>query len=173
MRKFFRRNWIVIFVITCLLSCFGIQEYAAAGYDDSLHFSDSIWENQETGYQIYLDDKAELLTPAEEEQLLETLKEITAYGHVAFVTIRQNNYYSSQQFADEYYYEHFGYESGTVFLIDMYNREIWIHSNGDIYKRVTTSYANTITDNVYTYASDGEYFHCAHKAFEQVLTLLQ
>lgn len=59
------------------------------------------------------------------------------------------------------------------FLIDMDNRNIWIHSDGAVYKVITTSYANTITDNVYRYASAGDYYECAAKAYEQITDLLK
>ena len=55
----------------------------------------------------------------------------------------------------------------------MAKRKIWIHSNGEIYKTITESYADTITDNIYTYASKKEYYNCASKAFEQELALLK
>ena len=46
-------------------------------------------------------------------------------------------------------------------------------SNFLSYDIITKSYANTITDNVYTFASDEEYFDCANTAFEQINTLLE
>ena len=63
--------------------------------------------------------------------------------------------------------------NGTLFLIDMDNRELYIFSDGDVYRTVTTSYANVITDNIYTYASDGDYFTCADNAFDQIASLLE
>lgn len=55
----------------------------------------------------------------------------------------------------------------------MYNRNIWIHSNGKIYSTVTSSYADTITDNVYRYASSKDYYMCTYKVYEQELALLK
>ena len=128
--------------------------------------------NPDTGYQTVIEDDAELLSEEEEAALQELLEEITAYGNVAFKTI-DNNYMSTENYARSYYKDMFGTASGTLFLIDMDNRIIWIHSDGAVYKVITTAYANTITDNVYRYASDEEYFVCAQKAFEQMLSLLQ
>ena len=54
----------------------------------------------------------------------------------------------------------------------MDNRELCLISNGDISKAITNSYADTITDNVYSYASDGDYYRCALKVFQQVHALL-
>lgn len=144
-------------------------------------FADTSWypsmnsagENSETGYRIYMDDWADLLTSTEEEQIKLLMEPITAHGHVAFVTLSENPVYSTENYVTEYYYDHFGSASGTVLIIDMDERYIWIHSNGEIYKTVTTAYANTITDNCYRYASDADYYQCAAIAFEQINALLE
>lgn len=133
----------------------------------------SVYENQETSYEVIIDDSADLLSEEEEDALLEEMKPITKFGNVAFVSILDNPSYSTQNYVSEYYRNHFGKSSGTVFIIDMDERYIWIHSDGAIYKQITTSYANTITDNVYDYASDEEYYDCASLAFEQIYTVLE
>lgn len=130
------------------------------------------YTNPDTGYQAVIEDDAELLSEEERLALTEMLEEITAYGNVAFKTIDDNSM-STESYARSYYKDMFGTASGTLFLIDMENRIIWIHSDGAVYKVITTAYANTITDNVYRYASDKAYFVCAQKAFEQILSLLK
>lgn len=133
----------------------------------------SAYENPDTYYEVIICDEADLLTDEEEETLLEDMKPITEYGNVAFVSISENPYHSTKSYAREFYESYFGQDSGTVFLIDMDERYIWIQSDGAIYKRITTSYADTITDNVYSYASDQEYYCCASKAYSQIYTLLE
>lgn len=128
--------------------------------------------NESTGYDVYIDDWAQLLTSSEEDKLCDIMGPITAYGNVAFVSIDYNPYYSVEDYAQNYGDSLFGNESYTIFVIDMDYRKICIYSDGDIYKTITKAYANTITDNVYTYASDGEYYACAAHAFEQINTLL-
>ena len=54
----------------------------------------------------------------------------------------------------------------------MDNRVIYIFSDGGNYKTVTNSKANIITDNIYKYATNGDYYKCSVKAFEQINTLL-
>lgn len=135
-------------------------------------FAEEKYYNDAAGYQVIIEDDADLLSDQEEAALAETMEGITAYGNVAFKSIDYNEY-STERYIRNYYGEMFGSKSGTVFLIDMDNRNIWIHSNGGIYRVVTSSYADTITDNVYRYASDREYFLCANEAFSQMLTLLQ
>lgn len=133
----------------------------------------SSFTNKDTGYHIYIDDKADLLTDDEEDALLENMEAITTYGNVAFISILQNPYYDTDDYAKNYYKTYFGTESGTILLIDMQERYLHIFSNGAIYKVVTTSYANTVTDNVYRYASNGDYFSCANIAFSQIYSLLE
>ena len=91
---------------------------------------------------------------------------------VMFLSVADNPYTTSQPYAENTFRQYFGKESGTILLIDMDNRTIWIFSDGAIYRTVTRSYANTITDNIYTYASDGDYYGCAKSAFEQEARIL-
>ncbi len=95
--------------------------------------AEAVYTNPDTGYQVYVEDEAELLTEAERRELSQAMEEITAYGNAAFVTTRENSR-STERFARNYYTDRFGTDSGTVFVIDMDNRMIWIHSDGAIYK---------------------------------------
>ena len=155
--------------------------YAATGIDgigpgaetvSTDKYYGTVYTNNETGYRVVIEDDAGLLTDDEKSQLAETMKDITPYGDVAFKSIDYNSY-STETYIERYYNSIFGTGSGTVFLIDMDNRNIWIYSDGSIYSTITTAYANVITDNVYTYASDRDYFSCANKAFIQEAALLQ
>ncbi|MDE5966780.1 MAG: TPM domain-containing protein [Lachnospiraceae bacterium] len=130
------------------------------------------YTNEQNGYTAIIEDDASLLSETERQTLLEEMKGITEYGNVAFKTIARNNMGSTGSYASQYYYDKFASNSGTVFLIDMDERNIYIFSNGAIYKTITKSYADTITDNIYTYASKAEYYTCASKAFEQITALL-
>lgn len=52
-----------------------------------------------------------------------------------------------------------------LLLIDMNTRRILLYTDGNVYSMINESYANTITDNIYTYASDGDYDRTVEKAF--------
>lgn len=149
-------------------------EYHAESEDvEPLYFDeDGVYRNAETSYRIIIEDDAGLLNNEEEQDLAALMQEITTYGNVAFKTIDTNNR-GTESYARQYYHDQFGTASGTLFLIDMDNRNIWIHSDGAVYKTITKSYADTITDNVYRYASDGNYYDCASHTYEQILTLLK
>lgn len=120
---------------------------------------------------VVLEDDADLLTEAEEKQLVDIMTPLTEYGHIIFKTIDKNDM-TAEQYAHHYYYDHFGNESGTMLLIDMYNRYIYICSAGNNYNVITNTKADIITDNIYQYASNKEYFKCAQEAFTEIKVLL-
>ncbi len=131
-----------------------------------------LYQNPETNFQVLIEDDAELLSHSEITALTETMKPITEYGNVAFKSVSCNSM-DTDDFARSFYKGKFGKSSGTVFVIDMDNRNIWIFSDGKVYRTITKSYANTITDNVYRKASAAQYFACANEAFTQINTLLE
>ncbi len=161
-----------IHMLLGMLMCAGIfmtnVSVACAGDSSSVQNK----QNPNTGYQVVLEDDANLLTEAQESNLIAVMEDITAYGNVAFHSIDYNSG-TTEGYAKSYYRSLFGTKSGTLFLIDMDNRNIWIFSDGAVYKVISKAYANTITDNVYRYASDGEYYECSAEAFKQIFTLLE
>ena len=50
----------------------------------------------------------------------------------------------------------------------MYNREIRIQSSGTLYKTINNHVADSITDNIYRYASNGDFGKTATMAFRQM-----
>ena len=128
----------------------------------------------ESGYPVYIDDEADLLTASEETQLREAMAPLTAYGAAAFVSTRRSG--NTDLLAESYFDSRISPStaySGAVFMIDMANREIYIFTRGAIEKAVGRAGAYAITDNIYRYASAGNYYQCAASAFEQVLTLTE
>ena len=121
--------------------------------------------------KIFIEDGANLLTEQERQALAAHMQPITEYGSVAFVTVNTNKS-KADKYAEKRYKELIGLTSGTLFLIDMDNRQIFIYSGGKIYNTVTRSKAETITDNVYRYASRKQYFDCAARVFDQITTIL-
>jgi uncharacterized protein len=130
------------------------------------------YRNPDTGFRVLVEDDAELLTEEERRELAASMEKITAYGNVAFKSVSENSL-SAERYARNYYMDRFGTESGTVFLIDMDNRKIWIHSDGAVYKVITGANADTVADNVYRLASSEEYHECAEEAFREIYALLE
>lgn len=97
--------------------------------DQAAFDGNEIYINPETSYRVLLEDDALLLDDTEALELAALMYEITAYGNAAFKTT-DNNDWNTESYARQYYQEQFGIASGTLFLIDMDNRNIWIHSDG-------------------------------------------
>ena len=162
----------ITFLLTFLVAVLSIimaggRVYADTGYEvEDYANQDFCYVNPDTGYEAVIVDDALLLSVAEKSMLLDKMKLITTYGNVMFNSIYYNST-STESYIKSLYREKYGSESGTIFVIDMDNRNIWIHSNGAINRTINKAYAETITDNVYTYASDADYYICAMKVYEQ------
>lgn len=162
----FKYLFVPLLCFWSLLCCRCLPCLAASGSDDA------VYTNEQTGYSVFIDDSADLLSKQEEAALCTDMQPITAFGNALFVSVSENPY-SAAVYAENYYYSQCPGESGTLFLIDMDNRVIQIYSDGSVYRVVTADYAYTITDNVYRYAGDGSYYQCASKAYGQIYALLQ
>lgn len=109
-------------------------------------------------------DFADLFTDYEEEQLYSEVVDYIDIRNMdlAIVTIDYNNKISPQEYADDFYdYNNFGLESsrdGILFLIDMYNREIYMSTTGYAINMYNDYRINELLDSVYTYMSDEEYY---------------
>ena len=161
----------ICFVLSLLLC--GTLTFPVFAAEDTIHSGGYTAYENSNGYGIYIEDNADLLSSSEEEDLRDVMEPISEHGNVIFLSLDSNPRYSAESYAADYGYAHFGNESYTIFLIDMDNREICVYSEGAIYKTITSAYARTITDNVYRYASDEEYYECAYHAFSQINSLLE
>lgn len=137
----------------------------------------TVYTDETTGYKLEIHDDASLLEDTQLHALVKDMKGLVKYGSVGFFTTNIE-YRSTSALAHDLYDKYLwkqssAEESGTIFLIDMEQRNIYIYSNGVIYKTITNAYANTITDKVYKYASDADYYRCAKEVFDSELTLLE
>ena len=123
-------------------------------------------------YELIIEDDANLLSDDEKLMLEEKMKPLLEYGNIAFKSTNENPMNNVSIYASNYYHRKFKSESGTLFLIDMDTRNIYIFSDGDNYRIITNDKAYIITDNIYKYASDERYYQCAYNAFDQIGTLL-
>ena len=122
-------------------------------------------------FKIVIEDDANILSKSERNLLMEEMRPLSKYGNIIFKSINTNNS-STSSYASNYYHTNFSSQSGTLFLIDMANREIYIFSDGNNYNIINNDKAYIITDNVYRYASNNEYYKCGSVAFSQIKTLL-
>ena len=127
--------------------------------------------NPDTGYRALILDELGLLTDSERSQLLEDMKPITEFGHVAFWSTKDYARSEVEQ-ARLKRRELFGMESGAILAINMNIRKVSIQSYGTINHTISKAQANTITNNVRNYLTRGEYYQGAKKAYGQIYTLL-
>ena len=128
--------------------------------------------NEKTEFKAIIEDNANLLTIEEKEKLFDQMQPLTEYGHIVLLTITENDY-SPDTYAKNEYYSRFENESGTLFLIDMKNRYLYIVSGGWNYKYITRQKADIITDNVYMDARNENWYECTSKAFSQIQSVLE
>ena len=149
-----------------------VRSAFAAGYEEGASRGDPVrYTNPETGYMVVISDDADLLNDAEETLLVQDMIPVTDFGHAGFASGTSEDTLA-RWYAEQCYQDYFGTQSGTMFVIDMDDREIRIHSDGEIYRVITNARASTITDNTYRYARNGQYYNCAARAFEQITAVL-
>ena len=116
-------------------------------------------------------DDADLLTDEEEARLREAMAPVCEFGTPVFWTTNESGSYRRK--AENYYYSNLGNASGALFVVDMYERQLTLLTNGEIRRTVTDGDATSIVDNVYRLASFGDYAGCANRVFSQVSSLLR
>lgn len=129
-------------------------------------------QNPETQYYWFVDDEAGLYTYEDAQALMDVLQPLTENGNAGIVTIDYNYKGNCEAYAENFIWENFGRTENTiVFLIDMDTRNLVVSSEGKYFNSVSTSVFDTITDNVYRYASDGDYLGCAKEAVSEIITV--
>lgn len=129
--------------------------------------------NSETGKWATIYDFADVMTREEENELLETMVKATDVCDVVLVTDdgKQDLFGTTSSKLATYVSKYLP-EDGSLFLIDMQNREIMLANAGENEKTITSSLSRSIADNSYRKATAGDYAGCARIAFEQVIRLL-
>ncbi len=161
-------------VLFCLQPC-AVYTFASEGSSYSVEYNEEgyiLVKNEASGYEILVDDEADLLTYEEEKQLVDDMKDCSDYGFILFVSIDKNEFGNVDKNAQDYYRSRIPDENGVMLFIDMDVRKICVYSEGDLQRVVTSSKASIITDNIYTYATEGDYYTTARKGFEQISSVL-
>ncbi len=125
-----------------------------------------------SAYSVVIQDDAGLLSDAEETELREKMQALSENGNMIFLTADSNPFYSAQNYAEDYYYSHFGNDNGALFLIDMDTRMIYLVTDGELYDKIPEGKCTLITDNIFEYAREGDYGRCAIECFRQVGTVI-
>ena len=117
---------------------------------------------------LVIDDGADLLTDEQETLLKVKYADLALYMDAAVVTTN-SSMSTARAYAQDYAVRNYGTTPAVIFLIDMDNREIYVCTNRDAVKVISNADSRAITDNIYTYASKGDYYSCTDKALEQIL----
>ena len=136
---------------------------------------DVLEKNEETGYSLVINDEGDLIDRADMQAVTEAMRPILQYASVGFLTYpsggsSSNSATKAQKWGDSV----FG--SGTrftVFIIDMSTRHLDIYASRPLSGILTAAEENSIADNVYRYATRGDYAGCAEEAFRQIDKVLQ
>lgn len=131
-------------------------------------------ENSNNTSLVVIEDDANLLTEYQEEELRKEMNVLTEYGIVLFKTTDFSIDTRPLKYIQSYFYSKFGNKAGVAFYIDMSSRELCVTatSAGGLDKIITSAKCNIITDNIYRYASSGNYYKCASEAYKQMNQLL-
>ena len=127
--------------------------------------------NETTGFKAVLDDSGNLLDAAEYDGVWESMMPITEHCNVGFYTYSGTDTGYVMNKAKAWANENFS-GNCTLFIIDMATRQLAVWSSSNVQKTLTQSKGYTITDNVYKYASRGDYAGCAKSAFNQMYKAL-
>lgn len=116
-------------------------------------------------------DEAGILSQTDEESVIQNMQSLTKYGDVALYTRSAGDAdsTSAERFAAEKFQQFIGNDEadGILLLIDMKERMIYLETHGRFASKISVGKANSITDSVYRYASNGQYARCAKEAFKK------
>ena len=127
--------------------------------------------NEETGYTAVIEDGASLLKDGDYDDVLNTMMGITDYCNAGLYTYGGSSTEYVENKAEAWANKVFTGHC-TIFIIDMATRQLLVWSSDDVMKTMTRAKGYTITDNVYTYASDKDYKGCVLTAFNQMHRVL-
>ncbi len=123
-------------------------------------------DHSTSGNVLCIADEMKFLTTEDKEELSAKMLPLTAYGDVIFVTTEREGgsvEYKAAQLLGNYTG---GTVSGTIFMIDMNLRKLYIYNVGDFQNKITDTDCKNITDRVYRLATKGKYLACAENVFQ-------
>ena len=165
MRRFDIKRAFVFLAAILMIAVLPLRAFAAD--DDDKEENERVYKNSDTGYEAYVDDPEYLLTASQMDEVLDSMKDLTDEGNVVFVTANLKAG-AAERYAENYFQDRYGTEApGLIFLIDMGDRLLLLQAHNGLDSKITGSKANSIVDNVYTYAGDGDYAKCAISVYEQ------
>lgn len=123
--------------------------------------------NNMTPYKSVILDEASLLTAEEKAEIKLVMDKIAKKQNILLYTTSDTDSASTRSKAKDSIINNLG-SNGIVLCIDMYNREIYVFAYGSSEKYISNSVGTMITDNIYTYASVGDYHKCCLTGMNQI-----
>lgn len=175
MRQIFKK--VILLLAACMVFLSGPVSVSAAGLNVYA-------QNPDTGYEARVIDEAGLFTEDEARRLYEELYAMTGETNAVVFTAAQNpfgysdtsntyEFYLAESLCDELYPEvRYNGKSCVIFLIDMDTRWLYIYRDGAVKSNLTEGKSDSITDNAYRYAKNGDYFKCAEAAVKQMSSVV-
>lgn len=177
MRNIISRILVIATVISIYTVCTGFGTsyvWASDDFEDSYGAEDSYdssydasYDEEAVYYEALILDYAGLLTDDEEYELYDYMEMLTEYGNVIFQSVELSQDTDFETYCEDTYYSYYGNEPGVIFQIDMGNRKLTLSASTDMEKLIGKE-RDTIVDNVYRYATDGDYLGCALRCFEEI-----
>lgn len=121
--------------------------------------------------QVLIIDEADLLTDYEETMLTEEMQLLTPYGNVMFSSVVLRNGADYEENSEDTYYSYFGNEPGVNFQIDMGNRKLTLSSSMEMDDLIRDE-RDSIVDNIYMFATEGDYYECASECYSEILAVI-
>jgi uncharacterized protein len=129
-------------------------------------------EYADGSYGILIDDQAGLFTDEQEQTLYAEMDPLARYGDFILHTTDVNDFGDTEDYAKDYFDRQLGQgDTGSVFVIDMLNRQLYIWSDGGALDVITPYHAQLITDNIYEAAHEGDYTGAVTEALRECLQL--
>ena len=96
-------------------------------------------------------DQAELFDEVQEQEIREKAGEMSEAWKQDYVvvTVREATGKTSEEYADDYYDSHDYSENGALFLIDLYNNNVWISTSGSMIRFLTDDRIQSVIDAGY------------------------
>lgn len=160
-------------------------DYSSDSYDYDSDTYDSTYDTNTYDYVFGATDLSETtpivdgdVTIIDSQNLLqdtdaveESMQNFTPYGKAVFISTAEG--YRNASSIETLYDEYIGHgQDGMLFLIDMNSRQILIYTDGSVHSVINEAYANTITDNAYKKASDGDYDDTVEAVFDMAVRLM-
>ena len=128
-------------------------------------------DNETSAYEVLVFDDADILSDDEEIALYESMERILPYGNAFFYSTELDPSEDAQKAAEDAYYFMYENQPGVILQFDMTNRQITLSASTDM-EKILHKERDSIVDNIYRIASQGDYYACAAECFDEIVLVI-